>query len=323
MPGCSSEPPPETQTPKPSPPPKNLALSFNGGPMGGTFNYFANKMANIISDEVEWLNIITKISGGSFENLAELDESMTDMGIVYAGDAFLGRRGSLPGDPKRYDQTRALAYLYGAPAQLVVRKDLDIESVQDLKGMTIAIGNPGSGAALSAERFFRHLNLWHSIEPQTVGYSRAAGDFIAGKVDGFWVLVGYPNVSIIEAASRTEITIMDLHPAAVASDFYNLYPFYTEVVIPADTYAHQTEPVFTFQDSALWCARSDLSENAVYESLKAIFSDNGLKKLQRTHRAARSISLKTGIQHLPIPLHPGAVRFWSDHEIAIPPILLP
>ena len=247
--GCSSEPNSETQTPKPSPPPKNLTLSFNGGPMGGTFNYFANKMANIISDEVEWLNIITKTSGGSFENLVELDESVTDMGIVYAGDAFLGRRGSLLRAPQRYDQVRTLAYLYGAPAQLVVRKDLNIKSVQDLKGMTIAIGNPGSGAALSAERFFRHLSLWHSIKPQAVGYSRAATDFIDGKVDGFWVLVGYPNVSIIEAASRTEITIVDLHSAAMASEFYNLYPFYTEAVIPAGTYAHQTEAVSTFQDS--------------------------------------------------------------------------
>jgi len=53
-----------------------------------------------------------------------------------------------------------VGYLYGAPAQLVVRADSGIESSMELVGKKVAVGNPGSGAALSAERFFRHLGVW-------------------------------------------------------------------------------------------------------------------------------------------------------------------
>ena len=302
---------------------KNVTLTFSGGPMGGTFNYFANKMASLIAGEHPWLNILTRNSGGSVDNLNALEESRADMAIVYAGDAYLGRRGRLEGDPLRHDQICALAFLYGAPAQLVVRKDLGIRSVLDLKGRTIAVGNPGSGAAISAERFFRHLNLWGAIDHRAVGYSQAAADLVTGKVDGFWVLVGYPNAAIIEAASHVEVVLIDLHRAALVSDFYGLYPFYTKTVIPAGTYEGQTDPVETFQDSALWCARSGLADQAVAASLESIFTKQGLDQLRRTHKAARSMTLEGGLSNLSIPLHPAAVRFWTDQKVAIPATLQP
>ena len=193
-------------------------------------------------------------SGGSAENLRSLNKNAVDLGIVYSGDAFLGRNAKLPGDPVHYDRVRALSFLYGAPAQLVVRKDSDILSVRDLAGKTVAVGNPGSGAALSAERFFRHLSLWDKMKIRNLGYSQAASDFADKRIDAFWVLVGYPNSAIIEAATRTPIRLLDLHREASESGFYDIYPFYVRVEIPAHTYEGQDASVTTFQDASLWCA---------------------------------------------------------------------
>jgi hypothetical protein len=256
-------------------------------------------------------------------NLLALCSGKADMAIVNAGDAFLGRTGKLHCSDKKYAKARALAFLYGAPAQLVVRADSNIRTIQDLRGKTIAVGNPGSGAALSAERFFRHLKLWTQFRHMPVGYGEAAAEFAGGEVDGFWTLAGYPTAAVIEAAASVPVRILDLHDAATVSGFYRLFPFYSRATIPAGTYPGQTKAVATFQDAALWCARLGLDNRTVYDSLQAVFSPQRLEELRRMHSAARNMSLETGIDNLSIPLHPGAIHFWSEHRLEIPPILMP
>ncbi|MBG0790729.1 MAG: TAXI family TRAP transporter solute-binding subunit [Desulfovibrionaceae bacterium] len=304
-------------------PRETVSLVFNGGPSGGTFNYFANKMSFLITNGVKWLDVMARGSQGSPDNICALNLDQADMAILYAGDAFLGLNGRLECQAGRLDRVRSLAFLYGAPAQLVVRADSDIHSVFDLKGKIVAVGNAGSGAALAAERLFRHLGLWDQVDHRNLGYSRAAADFGAGRVDAFWVLVGYPNTSVIEASTLAPIRLIDLHGACVDFGFYDLYPFYGCTVIPAGTYDGQAEPVATFQDAAIWCASRELDEEAVYRSLQAIYSPEGLESMRAAHKAAWSMSLESGILNLSVPMHPGAVRFWSEAGREIPTILLP
>jgi len=322
--GCSSEPnTDESSTSSELSQKKKQFLAFSGGPTGGTFNFFANKIASIISINYAWLDVSPKGSGGSAENLRTLNKNAVDIGIVYSGDAFLGRHGKLPGDTTKYDKVRVLSFLYGAPAQLVVRKKSNIKSAADLEGKVVAIGNPGSGAALSAERFFKHLELWDKIDHRNLGYSQAAADFTDKKINAFWVLVGYPNSSIIEAATRTPIRLINLHEEASQSGFYDTYPFYHKVIIPSETYDGQDDEVTTFQDASLWCASDAIDEDTIYDSLKAVYSEQGLKDMVTAHKAAKNMSIKNGIHGASIPLHPGAVKFWREQGLDIPANLLP
>ena len=322
---CSSDSPDEArrQSPGREKPGHRISLTFNGGPSGGTFNFFANKMSSVIMNETGWMSVTPKMSGGSLSNICALNLGQSDMAIAYAGDAFLARNGRLECQEGPLSEFRSLAHLYGAPAQLVVRRDSDIRSVQDLKGKIVAVGNPGSGAHLAAMRFFKHLGLWDGMDHRDQGYSQAAADFKAGKVDAFWVLVGYPNPSVIDASTHTPVRLIDLHEASACSGFYDLFPFYTHVEIPAGTYEGQTDSVSTFQDSAIWCSSVQLDEKTVYSSLAAVFSEKGLAEMRKAHEAARSMSVEHGLDNLSIPLHSGAVRFWSDMGLDIPSILLP
>ena len=63
--------------------------------------------------------------------------------------------------------------------------------------------------AASAERFFRHIGVWDKFKPTFMGYSAAASAFKDGKIDAFWVLVGFPNRSIIEASVQEKIHLGD------------------------------------------------------------------------------------------------------------------
>ena len=184
---------------------KSVFVSVGGGPTGGTFNYFANGISLYVPKVYKDIKMSAEGSGGSVENVRRVHNGDFDFGISYAVDLGLGAIGKLPKDTNKYDKVRCLGYLYGAPAQLVVKADSEFKSAKDLAGKKVAVGNAGSGAATSAERFFRHIGVWDNFSPQFLGYSAAASAFKDGKIDAFWVLVGYPNASVIEAATQTKI----------------------------------------------------------------------------------------------------------------------
>ncbi|MBE0617374.1 MAG: TAXI family TRAP transporter solute-binding subunit [Proteobacteria bacterium] len=293
-------------------------LAYGGGPTGGTFQYFSNAIAIMLSKGIPDVEVSSEGTGGSSENLKRLNSGDVDFGIVYSGDLWLGSKGELPNDTKKYEKVRPMSYLYGAPAQLVALKDSGIKSPKELAGKKVAVGNAGSGAALSAQRYFEALGIWDKMEPQFLGYSAAASALGDKKIDAFWVLVGYPNASIIEASTTNDIILLDLNQAADEAKFFEKYPFYAKTKVPAGTYKGQDAEVNSFKDSALWCARQKLDDDIVYQSLKIVFSPEGLDDMVKAHKAAREMSIETGIDGIPLPLHPGAQKFWVEKGKAIP-----
>lgn len=302
---------------------KTFRVSIGGGPTGGTFQYFANAISVHVPKVASDIKMSAEGSGGSAENVKRINAGDFDFGIAYAGDIYLGAMGKLPKDDKKYDKVRVMGYLYGAPAQLVVKKASGIKSAKDLAGKKVAVGNAGSGAALSAERFFKHLGIWDKFEPQFLGYSAAASAFKDGKIDAFWVLVGYPNASIIEAATQEEIALVNVGLDADGSGFYKEYPFYSPTTIPANTYSGQTEPVKTFQDSTLLVCGVGLDEGLVYNIMKAVWSKEGLEFMVKAHKAAREMSVEHGFMGAPRPLAAGAAKFWAEQGKTIPDNLKP
>ena len=172
-------------------------LSFSGGPEGGTFQYFSNGIAIRLSKNIPGVEVSNTASAGSLENLRRVNSGEVDFGIVYSGDTFLGREGRLTNDTREYKNVYAMAYLYGAPAHLIVKEGSGIDAVADLEGKRIAVGGAGSGAAGAAERYFTSLGLWDKMDVEFLGYSKAASALGDNLIDAFWVFAGFPNSSVI------------------------------------------------------------------------------------------------------------------------------
>ncbi len=296
---------------------KEFRAKVGGGPTGGTFNTFANAMAIYVPKNMENIKISAVGSGGSVENVKRVSSGESNFGLCYAVDSALGRAGLLPKDDKKYDGTRALGFLYGAPAQLVVRADSGFKTATDLKGKRVAVGNAGSGAAASAERFFRHIGVWDEFKPQFLGYSAAASAFKDGKIDAFWVLVGYPNRSIIEAAVQVDIALIDVGVDAESSGFYDAYA-YLPVEIPAGTYAEGMPACSSFQDATFLCANADVPADVVYNVMKTLWSEAGMEAMVQAKKTFRTMTLDNAFDGASIPLHPGAVKFWEEMGKTVP-----
>ncbi|HSO18251.1 MAG TPA: TAXI family TRAP transporter solute-binding subunit [Desulfosarcina sp.] len=297
-------------------------VKIGGGPTGGTFNTFANAMAVYVPKVNANIKASAVGSGGSVENVKRVHKGESEFGLCYAVDLDLAAKGKLPQDPQTYQDVRAMGYLYGAPAQLVVRADAGIKSAMDLKGRRVALGNAGSGAAASAERFFRHVGLWDDVKPEFLGYSQAASAFQDGKIDAFWVLVGYPNRSIIEAAVQVKIALVDVGIDAEKSKFYDEFA-YGPKMIPAGVYGKEMPACTTFQDATILCANKDLSDDLVYAVMKTLWSADGMAAVTTASKAFAEMNLENGFEGASIPLHPGAVKFWQEQGKSIPEKLMP
>lgn len=300
----------------------DYSIKIGGGPTGGTFNTFTNAMAVYVPKVNPNIQASSVGSGGSVENLKRVHNGESDFGLCYAVDSDLGFKGQLPQDSNKYDNIRSMGYLYGAPAQLVVRADAGYKSAMGLKGKRVALGNAGSGAAASAERFFRHIGLWDQFNPDFLGYSQAASAFQDGKIDAFWVLVGYPNRSIIEAAVQVKIALVDVGVDAEKTGFYDAFA-YSPMTIPAGTYGKGMPETKSFQDACILTTNKDQPEELVYSIMKTLWSKEGMQAMVTAKKSFNEMNLENGFMGASVPLHPGAAKFWKEMGKEIPEKLMP
>jgi uncharacterized protein len=131
------------------PGPKPLTVA--GGPSGGTCQGVAEALAETVAS-LNSQQFKVEATGGSVSNLRSINRRQHDLGLVYAGDAYLGRRGELAGVQAATKNVRAVCRLYGAAAQLLVPANSRGHDPREMQRARIATGNPGSGTAIAAER---------------------------------------------------------------------------------------------------------------------------------------------------------------------------
>ncbi len=288
-------------------------ITFSGGPAGGTFQVVANAV-QVYGPVKESKNfkVRAQSSAGSVENLRKVNKGRAQFGVVYSGHVYLGRNGRLKNDTRKYEDVLAVSFLYGAPAQLVVQAKSGIKSTKDLADKKVGVGNAGSGAFANCELFFTHLGIWDKVERNAMGYNDAAAAFGNNQLDAFWLFTAFPSGAVIMAAQTNDIALVNLDQDAKDSGFYKQYPYFTQVTIPAGTYKGVDVDTPSFQDSALWVANSKVPADIVYEILSIIYTEEGLAHMRSQKKTFKAMSIKSGVDGIVTPLHPGAERFWKE-----------
>ncbi|MDA3902579.1 MAG: TAXI family TRAP transporter solute-binding subunit [Desulfuromusa sp.] len=290
-------------------------IVFGGGPAGGTFQTVANAIQ--VYDPVKAMDFSLKAqsSAGSVENLRRVDSGKMDFATVYSGHVYLGANGMMKNDTKKYTNVRAVSFLYGAPAQLVVRAGSGIKSVKDLVGKKVGVGNAGSGAFANCELFFSHMGVWDKVGRNAMGYNDAAAAFGNNQLDAFWLFTAFPSGAVIMAAQTNDIEMVDLAADAKASGFFKKYPYFGKLSVPAGTYKGVDTETPSFQDSALWVANKDVSDDVVYKLLSAIYTPEGLAHMVAQKKTFKAMSVAKGADGIVTPMHPGAIKFWKEKGV--------
>ncbi len=120
------------------------------------------------------------------------------------------------------------------------------------------------------------------------------------------------------AAQTNDIALIDLGKDATDSGYFEAYPYFGKLTIPAGTYRGVDVDTPSFFDSALLVANAKVNPEHVYELLSAVWSDAGLKHMVGQKKTFKAMSVADGLKGVnpeATPLHPGAIKFWKEKGV--------
>jgi TRAP transporter TAXI family solute receptor len=300
-------------------------ITAASGPIGGTFLPYVGGLAVYATEAIDGLTVSIEATGGSTENAHLIGRKESHIGIAHGSTIFNASKGLDEYKGTVYKDLRGLFRTYGNVAQIVTLKKTGIKTVGDLKGKRISMSTVGSGSAVSAEKFLRHLKLWDSVKPVYLPNLEGSEALKDGRLDAYNLHTGLPTATIVDTAAThsKEMVLLNLHAPAEQSGFYKAFPYFSYREIPAKTYQGQDQPVPTWETGCYIIAHKDLDPQIAYLILKAYFSEEGRKYAIAVHASAKETTIQEALNGFTIPLHPGAVRFWEEKGVKVPAELRP
>jgi TRAP transporter TAXI family solute receptor len=306
--GCGGEKEKATEVKKP----EQVFVTIATGGSSGAYFALGGAISNQLNQKIEGINSSVQSTGASAVNATllgtkkvELAFAMNDVvSYAYTGTEVFKEKGKV-------ENLRGVAALYPNFVQLITVEKTGIKEVADLKGKRVGVGAPGSGTEVNARQILKSAGMtYDDIKADYLSYAEAVEQMKNGAIDAAFLTSGLPNSTIMDLSTTQDVKIVPIRKDAVeklAAD----YPFYASEVIPAGTYDNE-EDVETAAVQTLLVTREDLSEDLVYEITKTIFEN--LDALKETHSAANSISLDSVLKGMPIPLHPGAEKYFNEKK---------
>ncbi len=286
---------------------KNMVLATGG--TAGTYYPFGGALAKIWNSKVPGMNITAQATGASVENVRLVNRNEAELAIVQSDTvdfAFNAKEAF----KEKLTKMAALAVLYPEVIQVVVRGDSKIDSFDDLKGMKIGVGAPGSGTEANFRQLCDSYGLTkEDVKAQYLSFAESAEQFKDKHIDAFIVTAGIPNAAIMDIGAQHSVKIINIADDKAAL-IVKKYPFLSSFTIPANTYKNQTSPVKTVAVNAVLIASTDLKTDVVYNLVKAMFENQS--ELAMSHAKGKELSLKTASSGVSIPFHPGAVKYYKE-----------
>ncbi|AIV08192.1 C4-dicarboxylate ABC transporter substrate-binding protein [Vibrio harveyi] len=266
-------------------------------------------------------------SAGSGENVKLLNENEAQFAILQGLYGAWAWSGEGPYEKSgRQEQLRSVSMLWQNVEHFIVRSDLaktgTVTDLNNLDSKKFSIGKKNSGTENSGRQIMKGLK----VDPDKfnlayMGYGGSASALQNGTIDGMNTPAGVPVGAVTQAfaALGKDISILSFTDEQIkeANGNYNLW---TKYEIPANTYPGLDKPITTIAQPNFLAVREDISEEDVYQLTKAIYEN--LPFLQGIHKATKAMAIEKAIAGLPVPLHPGAARYYKEMGIEIPSDLM-
>lgn len=284
----------------------NIVTIATGG-ASGPYNIIGTTLADIYTNEYD-VNSRTQTTGSSVENLNLLAQGKVELAFVMS-DALSQAVNGEVSFSKPIEGVSTIATLYPNVVQIITKADSGIETIEDLKGKRVAVGDQNSGVEVNARTLLNgHGITYKDLSVDYLGYAEAADGLSAGTIDAAFLTSGLPNASVMELSETLDIRLVSISPENVEK-IAKEHPYFISYEIPANTYSN-AEPVFTAAVPNALVVKSDLSEDDVYKLTKTFFES--LPKLVNSHQAAGDISLEGAQAGIIGELHPGAKRYYDE-----------
>jgi uncharacterized protein len=280
------------------------------GGQAGIYYPLGVALANIIGKDVPNVRATAQVTRASAENLNLLQAGRGELALTLAdslSDAWQGNAEA--GFPNKLDRLRTVSATYNNYIQIVASADSGIRTLADLKGKRVSVGAARSGTELNARAVFRAAGLTYQdlSRVEYLPFGESVELIKNRQLDATLQSAGLGVASIRDLATAVRIVMIPV-PADVIAKIGDAA--YQASVIPAGTYEGQTADVPTAAIPNFLVTHSGVSEELVYRMTKAMYEN--IDTLYAAHNAARVIKRENAATGSPVPLHPGAERYYRE-----------
>lgn len=267
-------------------------------------------------------------SAGSGENVRLLRENEAQFAILQGLYGYYAATGTGPiAASGKQENLRAVSMLWQNVEHFGIKKDKatsgTVSDLVALKGEKMGMGKKNSGTIGSNKTLLAGLGIDIDADYDLfyAGYGPTADALQNGQISGFGIPAGAPAGAITKllAADGDNVAILDITDEQLAK-MDDGKALWTRYVIEAGTYPNQSKAINTIAQPNFLAVNANVSEDDVYKITKTVYEN--LPFLNGIHKATKAMAIEKAIAGLPVPLHPGALKYYQEVGLTIPERLI-
>ena len=283
----------------------NIAIATGG--TGGVYYPLGGGMANVLSKHVPGMQASARVTGGSVDNLKLIGSQQSEVALVMVDAALDALKGEdkFKGNPV---EVRTLMVLYPNRMHVVTVDGTGINSMADLKGKRVSVGAPKSGTELNSRAILAAAGMTYKDlgKVEYLPFAESVDLMKNRQLGATLQSAGLGVASLKDLSSSASITVVSVPKETIDK----IGPPFISAIIPANTYTGQDKDVPTAAVVNYLVTSSAVSDDLAYQMTKLIFES--LPELQNAHAAGKEIKLEAAATGSPVPLHPGAIRYYKE-----------
>lgn len=282
------------------------------GGTSGVYYPIGVALSKIYGEKIPGARTQVQATKASVENLNLLQQGKGELALALGDSVKFAWEGNEEvGFKTPLNKLRGIAAVYPNYIQIAATADSGVKTLADLAGKSLSVGAPKSGTELNARAILGAAGMSYDNLGKTeyLPFAESVELLKNRQLDATLQSAGLGVASIKDLATSVPTTIVAV-PADVVE---KLGAPYIAATIPAGTYEGQTEDVPTAAVVNFLVTHEDVSEETAYQMTKLMFEN--LPELVAAHAAAKAISLEGALNGMPVPLHPGAERFYREAGI--------
>lgn len=288
-------------------------LRFYAAPQTGSWYPLAVAITEAMKKELPVLKQVSIEPGGGVANVVALEAGQGELGFSQAMPLADGVAGNPPFKNKA-ENVQYVMSLFPHVTQIVVLKGSGIESIEDIKGKTINVGQRGLLTEDIASRIVKAYGMTYQDmkSVQNLSFADAVEQMKDGRIDVMFWTVPLPFAVLNDLSQSKDMDLLSI-PDDKIEELTKQNPGLVRTTIPAGVYKGLDHEVQTIQSPLVVIANKNASEQLVYEMTKTIY--NGLEDLKKIDPALKDIEAKDLPIDIGVPYHPGAERFFKEQGL--------
>lgn len=280
------------------------------GGQSGVYYPMGVALSQVFAKDIPNVRATAQVTKASAENLNLLQAGRGELALALGdsvSDAWKGDAEA--GFPKKLDKLRGLSGTYANYIQIVASADSGIKTLADLRGKRVSVGAAKSGTELNARAILKAAGMGYGdlAKVEYLGFGESVELMKNRQLDATLQSAGLGVASIRDLSTSVNIILIPVSADVVAKVGDAAYQ---PAMIPANTYGGQTAAIPTAAITNYLVTHSGVSDDLAYRMAKAMY-DN-LDSLYAAHNAAKAIKRENAIKGMPIPLHPGAEKYYRE-----------